>query len=122
MSIEQWSESIVLVELPCEPQTREELIHLVRYVRDRGNCDVVIDFSKVNIMTSASMAALLRLKKLLEDCAHRLSLCCVGPATRGILSVTGLENFFEIFDDRFDVLATVQALPSGEMASREKAP
>jgi anti-anti-sigma factor len=120
MSLQEWSESIVLVELPGEPQTREELDHGIRHVRDRGNCDVVIDFSNVTIMTSASLAVLLRLKKLLEDCGQRLSLCCVGPATRGIFSVTGLDGFFEIFDDRFDALAKVQSLPHGEAASAKK--
>jgi len=117
MSLQEWSENVVLLELPGEPQTREELDRGVRHIRDRGNCDVVIDFGNVTIMTSASLAVLLRLKKLLEDCGRRLSLCCVGPATRGIFSVTGLDGFFEIFDDRFDALATVRNLPNGEAAS-----
>ncbi len=119
MSIEKWSENIVLVELPCEPQTREELNRVIRHVCDRGNCDVMIDFSNVTIMTSASLAVLLRLKKLLEDCRQRLSLCCVALTTRGIFSVTGLDDFFEIFDDRFDALATVQALPGSPTSSGE---
>jgi anti-anti-sigma factor len=120
MTVQEWSENIVLVELPGEPQTREELNHGIRHVRERGNCDVVIDFSNVTIMTSASLAALLRLKKLLEGPGQRLLLCCVGPTTRGIFSVTGLDGFFEIFDDRFDALATVQSLPQGEAPSAKR--
>ncbi|HSW01072.1 MAG TPA: STAS domain-containing protein [Sedimentisphaerales bacterium] len=117
MSVQEWSENVILVDLPGEPQTREELNQGIRHVRNRGTCDVVIDFSNVTIMTSASMAVLLRLTKLLQTCGRRLSLCCVGPATRGIFSVTGLDGFFEIFDDRFDALVRVQSLPPGEAVS-----
>ncbi|MEN6424525.1 MAG: STAS domain-containing protein [Phycisphaerales bacterium] len=113
MSIETWSENTVLVGLPGEPQSRDELNRVIQYVRARGDCDVVLDFSDVTIMTSASLASVLRLKKLLEDNARRLSLCCVSHATRGIISVTGLDGFFEIFDDRFDALAAVQVVPNG---------
>ncbi len=118
MSITNWSENTVLVELAGEPQTREEIHCVIQEVRKRGDCDVVVDFSAVTILTSASLAVLLRLKKLLDDCGRRLSLCCVSPSTQGILSIIGLDDFFEIFDDRFDVLATLQAVPASEIDRR----
>ena len=118
MSTAMWSENTILVELACEPQTREELHCVIQEVRKRGDCDVVVDFSAVTILTSASLAVLLRLKKLLDDCGRRLSLCCVSPSTQGILSIIGLDDFFEIFDDRFDALATLQAIPAAEIDRR----
>jgi anti-anti-sigma factor len=122
MSMQSWPENVVLVELRAEPQTSEQLEDVVRQARDRGNCGVVMDLSNVTILTSTSLALLLRLRKLLHDCGQRLVLCSVGCGTKGIISVTGLDGVFEIVDDRFDALATVQALPNSPTAIRIDSP
>jgi anti-anti-sigma factor len=108
MGIQNWSEEIVLVDLPAEPEMGEELKTVTQIVRDRGDCEVVIDFSKVDIVTSSSLSKLLRLKKLMSDCGHRLVFCNVAPATKGIFTVTGLDGIFEIVDDKFIALASLQ--------------
>jgi anti-anti-sigma factor len=108
MGIQNWSEEIVLVDLPAEPEMGEELKTITQIVRDRGDCEVVVDFSKVDIVTSSSLSKLLRLKKLMSDCGHRLVFCNVAPATKGILTVTGLDGIFEIVDDKFVALASLQ--------------
>jgi len=117
MGIQDWSENVILAELRAEPETGRQLEDVVRQVRDRGNCGVVMDFSNVTILTSTSLAILLRLRKLLDDCGQRLLLCAVGSGTKGVISVTGLDDVFEIVDDRFDALATVKALPNSPTAS-----
>jgi anti-anti-sigma factor len=109
MGFQNWSDDIILVDLPREPRMRSELKTLVEIVRDRGDCDVVVDFTSVDIMTSTSIAGLLRLRKLLADCEHRLIFCNVPPATRGVFSVVGLDEVFEFADDKFAALATLQA-------------
>jgi len=108
MGIQNWSEDVVLVDLPLEPEMGEELKTITQVVRDRGDCEVVIDFSKVDIITSSSLSKLLRLKKLTSDCGHRLVFCNVAPATKGIFTVTGLDGIFEIVDDKFIALASLQ--------------
>jgi anti-anti-sigma factor len=108
MGIQNWSDEIVLVDLPPEPEMGEELKTVTQVVRDRGDCEVVVDFSKVDIITSSSLSKLLRLKKLMSDCGHRLVFCCVAPATKGIFTVTGLDGIFEIVDDKFIALASLQ--------------
>ena len=108
MGIQNWSEEIVLVDLPPEPEMGEELKTATQVVRDRGDCEVVVDFSKVDIVTSSSLSKLLRLKKLMSDCGHRLVFCNVAPATKGIFTVTGLDGIFEIVDDKFIALASLQ--------------
>ena len=108
MGIQNWSEDILLVDLPAEPEMGEELKTATQMARDRGDCEVVIDFSKVDIVTSSSLSKLLRLKKLLSDCGHRLVFCNVAPATKGIFTVTGLDGIFEIVDDKFIALASLQ--------------
>jgi anti-anti-sigma factor len=108
MGIQNWSDDILLVDLPQEPGMGDELKTVTEMVRDRGDCDVVIDFSEVDIVTSSSLSKLLKLRKLLTDCGHRLIFCNVAPATRGIFTVTGLDGIFDLADDKFVALASLQ--------------
>jgi len=108
MGIQNWSDDIVLVDLPQEPQMSDELETATEIVLDRGDCDVVIDFSSVDIVTSSSLSKLLKLRKMLADCEHRLVFCNVAPATKGIFTVTGLDGIFELVEDKFVALASLQ--------------
>jgi anti-anti-sigma factor len=108
MGIQNWSEDIILVDLPQEPELGDELKTATAAVRDRGDCEVVVDFSNVDIITSSSLSKLLKLRKLLGDCGHRLVFCSVAPATKGIFTITGLDGIFEIVDDKFVALASLQ--------------
>jgi anti-anti-sigma factor len=108
MGIQNWSEDIILVDLPQEPNMGDELKTVTDMVRDRGDCEVVVDFSSVDIVTSSSLSKLLKLRKLLADCGHRLIFCNVAPATKGIFTVTGLDGIFELADDKFVALASLQ--------------
>ena len=108
MGIQNWSEDIILVDLPQEPELGDELKTATEAVRDRGDCEVVVDFSNVDIITSSSLSKLLKLRKLLSDCGHRLIFCSVAPATKGIFTITGLDGIFEMVDDKFVALASLQ--------------
>jgi anti-anti-sigma factor len=108
MGIQDWSEDIILVDLLQEPEVGEELKTVTEMVRDRGDCDVVIDFSGVDIVTSSSLSKMLKLRKMLTDCGHQLVFWSVAPATRGIFMVTGLDGIFEFADDKFVALAGLQ--------------
>jgi len=108
MGIQNWSEDIILVDLPREPEMGDELKTVIEITRDRGDCDLVIDFSSIDIVTSSSLSKLLKLRKLLADCGHRLIFCNVAPATKGIFTVTGLDGIFELVDDKFVALASLQ--------------
>jgi anti-anti-sigma factor len=110
MGIQNWSDEIVLVDLPQEPQIGNELKTIIGIVLDRGDCDVVVDFSSVDIVTSSSLSKLLKLRKLLADCGHRLVFCNVAAATKGIFTVTGLDGIFEIVEDKFVALAGLQMI------------
>ncbi|MGA2173169.1 MAG: STAS domain-containing protein [Sedimentisphaerales bacterium] len=99
MAIQDLAENVILVYAPAEPGLNEELINVTEIVRERGEGDVVIDFSHVDIVTSSSLSKLLKLRKVLLDCGHRLMLCNVSPATKGIFSITALDGVFEIVND-----------------------
>ena len=100
MGIQNWTEDIILVELHREPRMEGELTTTVDIVNDRGDCDVVLDFSEVDIITSSSLSKLLKLRKLLEDCGRRLIFCSVQDLTRKAFKITGLDGIFELADDK----------------------
>ena len=112
MGIQNWSEDIIVVDLPTEPQICDELKAVTEIVRDRDNCDVVVDFTSVDIVTSSSLSALLRLHKLLTDCGHRLVFSNVATATKSVFTVTGIEELFEFVDDKFIALTGLQLVNS----------
>ncbi len=111
MNNQNWSKDILLTEnstlaensinvaLPPEPKTADELSTIIEIVRNRINCDVSIDFSRVDTLTSLTLAKLLKLRKLLTNSGHNLVLYKVSAATRGIFKVTGSDEFFEFVDD-----------------------
>ena len=108
MGIQNWSEEILLVDLPQEPEMGDELKTVLTTVRDRGDCDVIIDFSNVDAPAASSLSKLLKLRKVLGDCGHRLIFYSVPGATKGTFTVTGLDGIFEIATDKFVALASLQ--------------
>ena len=110
MGIQHWSDNIIVVDLPGEPEIAEELEALAEMLSDLDHCNVVMDFSSVGIVTSVSLSKLLELRKHLHDCERRLIFCSLPPATRGIFTVTGLDQIFELADDKFAALATLEMI------------
>lgn len=108
MEIQDWPEDIILVNLPGEPQMANELMTVTEIVRKRGDCDVVIDFSSVNIITSSNLSKLLKLRKILSDNDHKLVFCSVALATKRIFLVTGLEKISKFADDKFMALESLR--------------
>jgi len=112
MGIQNWTEDIILADPPREPQMRDELETVVDIVHDRGDCDVIIDFSNVDIITSSSLSKLLKLRQLLVDCGHRLVFCSLSNFTKEAFRVTGLDGIFELADDKS--VASEQLQPSNK--------
>ena len=110
MEIQNLSEHIVLVDLHREPQMRDELKTVTDIVRDRGDCDVIIDFSDVDIITSSSLSTLLVLRQSLTDCGHRLIFCNINTFTKSAFKVTGLDGIFELADDKSAASAELQSV------------
>jgi anti-anti-sigma factor len=108
MGIQDWSENVILVNIEPEPDMCDELKAVTDIIRQRKDCSVVIDFSDADIVTSSSLAQLLRLQKILDDNNQQFVLCGMSQKTRGIFAVTGLDKVFEFVEDRFTALAGLQ--------------
>jgi anti-anti-sigma factor len=94
--LDKVSQDSVFIDLPGEPEMSNELEKVTESVRDTRNCDVFIDFSNVDIITSSSLSKLLKLRKLLGNHGCRLVLCNVADSIKGIFRIMGLEGIFEI--------------------------
>lgn len=108
MGIQNWSETLILVNLPKEPDMGEELLTVISVVMENSELDVVVDFADTDIITSSSVAKMLKLRKVLYDNGRRLVFCSVRPKTKSIFSITGLDSVFEFVDDQFVALASLQ--------------
>ena len=110
MAIQQWSDEIIIVDLPDEPEMIDELISLTDFLADKENFNVVIDFTGVGEITSAGLARLLKLHQFTAQGGRRLVLCNIDPSTEGIFLTTGLTDVFNLTEDKFSALATLEMI------------
>jgi len=109
MRVENWPENVVLVHLPREMQKHAELQTTIDSVGKRGDSDVVVDFSEVDIVGSPTFSRLLELRSVLRESGRRLILCRVSAATRGVFTVAQLGRLFDFAEDESAALATLRA-------------
>ncbi|AQT68385.1 anti-anti-sigma factor [Anaerohalosphaera lusitana] len=108
MGIENWSDNVVVLDLAAEPDLGEELESAVSLAQKKGDVNVVVDFTDVDIITSSSIAKLLKLRKVLTDTGRQLIFTGVGSQTMSVFKVTALDSVFEFVDDKFVALASLQ--------------
>lgn len=108
MSIQKWSRNIVLVNLPWRLPQHVELQRIMVLVQERGDCSVVVDFSRVDVTGCRTLTRLIELRKLLQDHGHKLVLCGVAPAMKDIFTTFRLDEVFDFVTDRFAALARLQ--------------
>ncbi len=114
MGIQHLSEHVLLITLPAEPQSGNEAEMAMRSAGARPDCDVIVDFSLVEIMSSATLCNLLILERQLNTTGRGLILCSVPPKIAGVFTRVGLHKLFQFADDEF---AALQALDHGPRAS-----
>ena len=108
MGIQNYSEDILLITLPEQPHHGQEIDSVNKLLSDSVDYDVLVDFDKVEILTSESICGLMILSKLLEGSGRKLVLYNLPPAIKQILVRTGLLMVFEIADDKFDALQYIR--------------
>ena len=58
--------------------------------------DVILDFTGVSYVTSASLSTLLALRTQFKSHNRRLRLCSISPRVWGLFAVTGLNQVFDV--------------------------
>jgi anti-anti-sigma regulatory factor len=104
---------ILLAVLPKEPQLRRELETINDTISNDGDYDVVIDFTRVEVLTSSSISNLVILHNLLCEHGRQLILCSVSLPTKGLFNVVGLADLFSFAEDKFAALARLQRSQPG---------
>ena len=108
MGMKKISDDVLLVELPSKsPKIANELKAVNEAASKEGNCDIIIDFTGVEIINSSNISNLLILHNLQQGINRRLIFCNVATVTKCIFVVAGLNELFEFADDRSSALATV---------------
>lgn len=106
---------VLFVALPAEPRLGPELALLRERVAGQPDLHVILDVSRVEIITSPNLGQLLLLRRLLTQRNRRLILCAMRLASRGIFRVAGLDTFFEYAQDKAEALKAVR-WPAGATA------
>jgi len=109
MSIENWSDNIVIADLQDDPAFTDDVGTLLELVEAQPSQDVVLDLGGVTYLNSSNIAKLLKLRKLVVVSNQRkLKLCGVGTHVWGMFLVTGLDKVFDFVDNVAEGLAGVQ--------------
>ena len=90
----------------------EELTHLVDH---DGTKDLLLDFDKVEFLSSAALNKLIILDKKVKSKSGQMKFCNLTPEIREVFVITRLNQLFEIVDTREKALQgfkhAVSAIP-----------
>ncbi len=107
MAIQNLSEQVLLITLPAEPQSSKELEVMVRSAGAGLDRDVIVDFSLVEILSSAMICNLMLLERLVSANDRQLILCSVPSSINGIFIRVGLHKLFRFAEDEFTALQSL---------------
>ena len=113
MATQNLSEHVLLITLPAEPPLSRDLEVVARSTHPSSDCDVIVDFSLVEILPSATICDLIVLERGLSAAGRTLILCSVSSDIKGIFRRVGLHKLFQFADDE---LAAMQSLDRSEHA------
>lgn len=83
----------------------EQIVRLVQQVE--GPPKVLLDFSSVRFITSATLGKLIKLNgRVVTDRGGQLKLCSLDERILEVFRVTGLNQLFRIFPGRKEALAS----------------
>ncbi len=68
-------------------------------IDDNDNIKLVLDFSKVQFLSSAMLGLLIRVKKIVEDKGGELRLSCINSKIMGVFKITRLDKVFKIVEN-----------------------
>ena len=99
---------VLYVVLPPEPMLRPELTLLRQRLPQEPDRHLILDLSRVEIITSPSIGSVLLLQRQLTQQGHWLILCGARLTTRCILQVARLDALLEFAEDEAEALIAVR--------------
>ncbi|MHC4639078.1 MAG: STAS domain-containing protein [Planctomycetota bacterium] len=112
MSIENFTEDILVATLPDDMQVNKTLKEVNELMSSGRECNVIIDFSRIEFITSSSISNLHILRDLVNKSGHKLVLCQVAMPTKCVFRVLGIEEIYTFADDKFSAMDILQGQTS----------
>ena len=107
MEIKHLPENILFVYLD-EPQLRNELVAVNEILSNECTGDLIIDFTRVELLTSEGISSMIILERLLNGCGHKIILCAVSPNNKQVFERTGIAQLFEFYKNEFEALESLR--------------
>ncbi|MBT4530706.1 MAG: STAS domain-containing protein [Phycisphaerae bacterium] len=108
MTLNQWNDEIIILELLDEPDFSEDTDALLANVRNNEMCpNVVVDLQKVSNLNSSNLGALIEIKKLLQAKNKRMIICNISDSIWSTMLATGLDQVFEFIENTMVALASL---------------
>ena len=108
MEFQNLHNNTILAKLASsEMKISDELKEINEKINQKKDCDLVLDFSNVEIINSSNISNLLILRSILEKNGRKLFLCHVQMITRCIFVVAGLIELFTFIDNTEEAIKFV---------------
>ncbi len=108
MEIERLQENVFFVCLQ-EPQLKNELVAINDILSRECTCDLIIDFSNVEMLTSEGISSLIILERLLNNFGHKIILCAVSSNNLQVIERTGIQPLFDFASDESAALQSIRS-------------
>ena len=113
MAAQPLSENVQLISLPPEPQLSNEMEIAAHDVSTGADRDIIVDFSRAEILPSATICGLIVLERLLTAMDRHLILCAVPPNIVGIFKRVGLYPLLRFADNQAAAMKRLAESESG---------
>jgi len=112
MTIHNVSEDTLLITLPQEPDRSGELETAARLTTPRIRRHVIVDFTRVETMSSVTICGLIILNRLLSTLGRQLILCSVPPDIVAAFRRVGLHKVLQFAPDKVAALQVIEQCAS----------
>ncbi|MDP7008443.1 MAG: STAS domain-containing protein [Phycisphaerales bacterium] len=109
MTLNQWSEDVLILELQNEPDFSEDTDSLLTKLKNGEALapDVIVDLQQVATLNSSNLGALIECKKLLDGKDRRMIICNINDGIWSTMLATGLDQVFTFIEDTTTALASL---------------
>jgi anti-anti-sigma factor len=109
MTLNQWNDDIVILELQNEPDFSEDTdAFLVKLQKEDSSCPhAVIDLQNVTNLNSSNLGAMIEIKKSLKTKDRRMIICNISDSIWSTMLATGLDQVFEFIENTPVALASL---------------
>ena len=116
VSEQLWSGHIVIVRLPSDPHTSDELDRVIQLVTRESAFDIIMDFSDVLTIQQRAICQLMILQRILHKSARHLGFYNLNPQLRKALIKHRIGRFLRSdFDKNIDLVPLPNATQGGAL-------